>query len=117
MPRVKHVPAGRRRRKKILKRAKGFFGGRHRLHRTARETVHRAMAYSFRDRRVKKRTFRSLWIIRINAACRAHGLTYSKFIAGLKKAKVELDRKALADIAFRKDDAALKKLIEVAKGA
>ena len=114
MPRVRHVPAGRKRRKKFLKRAKGFFQGRGTLYRTARETVNRAMAFATRDRRKKKRVFRSLWIVRINAACRQNGISYSQLIAGLKRSKVELDRKSLAEIAAR-DGATFKEIVALAK--
>lgn len=99
MSRVKHAVAARKRRKKIFKRAKGYVGGRRKLLRTAKETTRRAQAYAYRDRKTKKRTFRRLWIARINAACRAHGMKYSEFIAGLKKAHIRLDRKILADLA------------------
>lgn len=114
MPRATRIPATRKRKKKFLKRAKGFWGGRHRLYRTARETVQRALAFATRDRRKKKRTFRSLWIVRINAACRRNGISYSQLVSGLKRAKVVLDRKALADLAVR-DGATFKKLVELAK--
>ena len=113
MPRSTNNPASRRRRKKVLKRAKGFFSGRRKLYRTAKETVVRAMAFATRDRKQKKRQFRRLWTIRINAACRQYGTTYSRFIAALKKAKIELDRKSLAELAA-KDTAAFKKLVELA---
>jgi large subunit ribosomal protein L20 len=93
--------AARKRRKKILKKAKGYYGGRRKLYRTAKETVQRAMAYSYRDRRNKKRDFRSLWIVRINAACRLLGLSYSRFMNGLKKSGVAIDRKNLAEIAVK----------------
>ena len=116
MARVKHAPASRRRRKKILKMAKGQYGARGRLYRTAKESVARALAYSYRDRKVRKRDFRSLWITRINAACRAHAISYSKFINGLKKAKAAIDRKMLADIAVN-DKAGFGKLVEVSKKA
>ena len=99
MPRVKGGPASRRRRRKIMKLAKGYVGGRRRLYRTARETVERGLAYAYRDRRVRKRTFRGLWNVRISAGARLNGLSYSRLIHGLKKAGVELDRKILADIA------------------
>jgi large subunit ribosomal protein L20 len=99
MPRAKGGPKTRQRRKKVLKQAKGYWGGRRRLYRTAAETVLRALAFAHRDRRAKKREFRSLWILRINAACRALGLPYSSFMSGLKKAGVTLDRKVLADLA------------------
>jgi large subunit ribosomal protein L20 len=101
LPRVRHQVAARKRRKRILKKAKGYYGGRRKLYRTARETVQRAMAYSYRDRRNKKRAFRSLWIIRINAACRLLGLSYSRFMDGLKKIGVVIDRKNLAEIAVK----------------
>ncbi len=101
MPRSTNNPASRNRRRKVLKRAKGFYQGRRKLYRTAQETVIRAMAFATRDRKVRKREFRSLWQVRINAACRLSGTTYSRFIAALKKAKIELDRKSLAEIAAR----------------
>lgn len=100
MSRVKKQVKSRRRRKKVLKAAKGYVGGRKRLHRTAKEAVNRGMAYSYRDRRTKKREFRRLWIIRINAAAREHGLSYSRLMHSLKQAGIELDRKVLADMAL-----------------
>ena len=114
MPRATRIPATRKRKKKFLKRAKGFWGGRHRLYRTARETVQRALAFATRDRRKRKRAFRNLWVIRINAACRRNDISYSKFVAGLKRAHVTLDRKSLAEIAVR-DGAAFKQLVDLAK--
>jgi large subunit ribosomal protein L20 len=99
MPRAKRGFKARRRRKKILKAAKGFYGGRRRLFRKAKETVQRAWVYAYRDRRQKKRSFRRLWIVRINAASRIHGLSYSRLIGGLHKANVALDRKILAELA------------------
>ena len=99
MARVKRGFKARRRRNKVLKLAKGYRGARSKLFRSATDAVDRALNYAFRDRRVKKRDFRSLWIIRINAASRLNGLSYSKFIYGLKKADVQIDRKVLADIA------------------
>ena len=99
MPKAKTVPAGRARRKKFLKRAKGFVGGRRKLYRTARETVQRAMAFATRDRRDSKSVIRKLWITRISAGAVDNGLTYSRLIGGLKKAKVEIDRKIMADLA------------------
>ncbi|QEM68683.1 50S ribosomal protein L20 [Geobacter sp. FeAm09] len=99
MPRAKRGFKARRRRNKVLKLAKGYRGARSKLFRSATEAVDRALNYAFRDRRVKKRDFRSLWITRINAASRINGLSYSKFIFGLKKANVQIDRKVLADIA------------------
>ena len=116
MARVRHAPASRRRRKRILKMAKGQYGARSRLYRTAKESVARAMAYSYRDRKIKKRNFRALWIARINAACRAHEISYSRFINGLKKAKAAIDRKMLADIAVR-DRVGFGKLVEASKKA
>lgn len=116
MPRVTHVPAARKRRKKWLRQAKGFFGGRRRLYRTARETVQRAMQFATVHRRQKKRVFRNLWILRINAACRTEGISYSRLIAGLKKAKVALDRKSLAELAVR-EGAGFKKIVALARNA
>lgn len=114
MPRVTNVPATRKRRKKWLSRAKGFFSGRRKLYRTARETVQRALQFATAHRRLKKRQFRRLWNVRINAACRTHGISYSRFISGLKRAKVGLDRKSLADLAVR-DGETFKKLVAIAK--
>lgn len=114
MAKVKHVVAGRQRRRKILKLAKGYVGGRRKLYRTARETVRRAKAYAYRDRKARKRDFRSLWIVRINAGCRAAGIKYSEFISGLKKAKITLDRKSLADLAVN-NKTAFKKLISLVR--
>jgi len=114
MPRAKGGPKTRQRRKKVLKKAKGFVGGRHRLYRTANETVLRAGAFAYRDRKAKKRLSRGLWIVRINAACKLAGTSYSRFMAGLKKAGVMLDRKVLAEIAVA-DPAAFAKLAETAK--
>ena len=99
MPRAKGGSKTRQRRKKVMKMAKGYVGGRGRLYRSARETVERALAFAYRDRRVKKRTFRGLWITRIGAAAKLNGLSYSQLIKGLKQAKVEIDRKILAEIA------------------
>ena len=100
MSRVKRGFKARRRRNKVLKMARGYVGGRHRLFRTATEAVDRALAYAYRDRKARKRDFRRLWIVRINAATRLNGMSYSKFIGGLKKADVELDRKVLANMAI-----------------
>ena len=99
MPRVKKSVASRARRKKWLGMAKGFRSGRRRLYRSAREAVERALTFAYRDRKVRKREFRALWIVRINAALRPLGMSYSKFIGGLKKAEINLDRKVLADMA------------------
>ena len=98
MPRVKRGFKARQRRNKVLKLAKGYRGARSKLFRSATEAVDRALNYAFRDRRVKKRDFRALWITRINAAARTNGLSYSKLIYGLKTANVEIDRKVLADL-------------------
>ena len=114
MPRAKGGAKTRQRRKKILKKAKGYVGGRHRLYRTAAETVLRAGAFAYRDRRQKKRRARGLWIVRINAACREAGMSYSRFVAALKKAGVLLDRKVLAELAVS-DPGAFAKLTETAK--
>jgi large subunit ribosomal protein L20 len=116
MPRVKRGFKARRRRKKFLKLAKGFVGGRRRLYRTARETVEKGLGYAFRDRKVKKRDFRRLWIVRINAAARIEGITYSRLIAGLGKAGIELDRKVLAQVAAS-DSTAFGAIAEKAKAA
>lgn len=99
MPRVTNSPASRRRRKKILKQAKGYRGARSKLLRTASNAVDRALQYAYRDRRQKKRNFRALWITRINAAARQHGLTYSRFMAGLKCDGIDINRKVLANLA------------------
>jgi large subunit ribosomal protein L20 len=114
MARTKHSVASKKRKRKVLKLARGNYGGRHRLYRTAKETVNKGLAYAYRDRRVKKRDFRRLWIIRINAACRQYDLSYSLFINGLKKAGVTLNRKILADLAVRDVDA-FSRLVEIAK--
>jgi large subunit ribosomal protein L20 len=114
MPRAKGGVKTRRRHKKVLKKAKGYVGGRRRLYRTAKETVLRAGAFAYRDRRAKKREFRSLWIIRINAAARALGLSYSALMNGLKKAGIALDRKILAELAV-KDPTAFARLAETAR--
>lgn len=97
--RAPHAVPSRRRHKKVLRRAKGFVGGRHRLYTVAHHTVKRAMRYEFRDRKVRKRMFRKLWTIRINAAARQEGLSYSRFIGNLARANIVLDRKILADLA------------------
>lgn len=115
MAKVKHSVATRKRKKRVLKKAKGFWGDRSKQYQHARRALMHALVYAYRDRRVKKREFRRLWITRINAACRAAGISYSAFMNGLKKAKIALDRKVLADLAV-KDNAAFKKLVEIAKG-
>jgi len=114
MSRVKFAVASKRRRKRVLKKAKGQFGSRSKLYRTAKESVQKGMYYSYRDRKKKKGSYRRLWITRINAACKAEHLSYSKFISGLKKAKVALDRKILADMAVN-DKKAFGKLLSIAK--
>jgi len=115
MARVKHSVSTRARKKRLFKKAKGYYGDRSRRYRLAKETVNRAMRFATRDRRVKKRTFRGLWIVRINAACRERGLTYSQLISGLKKANVALERKVLADLAVS-DPQAFGKIADIAKG-
>jgi large subunit ribosomal protein L20 len=114
MPRAKGGPKTRRRHKKTMKLAKGFVGGRRKTYRQARETVERALTYAYRDRRQKKRDVRGLWIIRINAAVRPLGLSYSRFTAGLKAAGVEVDRKMLAALAVD-DPQAFGELVAVAR--
>lgn len=114
MPRSVNNVAHKARKKKYLKAAKGYVGGRSKLYRTARQAVEKGWQYAYRDRKNKKREFRRLWIIRINAAARMNGLTYSALINGLKKAEVEIDRKVLAHLAFE-DMATFTKLCEVAK--
>ena len=116
MARVKRGFKARRRRNKVLKLAKGYRGARSKLFRSATEAVDRALNYAFRDRRVKKRDFRSLWITRINAASRLNGLSYSKFIFGMKKADIEIDRKVLADIAVS-DPAGFTQIATLAKAS
>ncbi len=116
MPRVKRGNKRRLKRKKILRRAKGYYLSKSKLYRIAREQVQRSLAYAYRDRRARKRQFRRLWIVRINAAARAHGLSYSELIAGLKRAGIGLDRPILADLAVR-DAAAFGRLVEAARQA
>lgn len=114
MPRVRSNVARLKRKKKIMKAAKGARGGRSKLYKSAKENVERGLRYAYRDRRRRKRDFRRLWIIRINAAARTHDLSYSRFMSGLKKAGVDINRKMLADLAVR-DPAAFGELAEVAK--
>ena len=114
MPRATNNPAAKARRKKYLKRAKGFVASKGSTYRLARETVDRALAYAYRDRRQKKRQMRALWIIRINAAARLHGLSYSRLMNGLKTAGVDVNRKILAELAVS-DDAAFGAIAEQAK--
>lgn len=116
MPRVKTGVVRRRRHKKVLKLARGFYSGRHKHFRKAKEQLERSMQYAFRDRKQKKREFRKLWIIRINAACRLNGMSYSVFMNGLKRANIDLDRKILADFAMN-DAAAFTALTVQAKAA
>ncbi len=116
MPRVKRGTKRRAKRKKILDRASGYFLTKSKLYRSAKESVERALKFAYAGRRQKKRQFRSLWIVRIGAAARENGMSYSQFINGLKKSGMELDRKILADLAV-KDPAAFKGLAEQAKGA
>jgi len=114
MAKVKHSVATKRRKKRTLKQAKGFWGDRSKQFQQARRALMHALKYAYRDRRVKKREFRSLWITRINAACRQEGITYSQFMQGLKKAKVVLNRKMLAELAV-KDNRTFQKIIELSK--
>lgn len=116
MARVKRGVTARRRHKKVLKQAKGYYGARSRVYRVAFQAVIKAGQYAYRDRRTKKRMFRSLWITRINAQSRANGMTYSQLIAGLKKANIALDRRVMADLAVH-DKAAFAALVEKAKAS
>jgi large subunit ribosomal protein L20 len=116
MARVKGGVTAHARHKKVLKKAKGYYGRRSNTFRTANAAVEKAGLYAYRDRKAKKRSFRALWIVRINAAVREEGLTYSRFISGLAKAGIELDRKVMADIAMN-EPAAFKGLIAQAQGA
>ena len=114
MPRVKGGYVTRQRRKKVLKLAKGYFGSKHTLYKTAHEQVMRSLAYSYRDRKVRKRDFRKLWIQRINAACQLNGMKYSRFINGLNRAGIEVNRKMLAEMAVN-DAQGFAQLVELAK--
>lgn len=116
MPRVKGGYVTRRRRKRVLKLAKGYFGSKHTLYRTANEQVMRSMKYTYRDRKQKKRNFRKLWITRINAQARIEGISYSQLMNGLHKANIEVNRKMLADMAVN-DQKAFKVLVEKAQAA
>jgi large subunit ribosomal protein L20 len=116
MPRVKRSVHARKKRRKVLEEARGYWGLKHSTYRQAKEQVERSLAYAYRDRKARKREFRRLWIIRINAAARKEGLSYNQFVAGCKKAGVELDRKVLADLAVS-DPAAFKAIAEQAKAA
>ena len=115
MARIKHSVSTRARKKKVYKAAKGFYGDRSRRYRLAKETLARALRFATRDRKVRKREIRSLWIVRINAACRELDFTYSRLMSGLKKANVVLDRKLLADMAVN-DSVAFKKVVDTARG-
>src|SRR5512147_2728181 len=116
MPRAKGGPKTRARRKRVLNQAEGFWGAKSKLFRSATEAVDRALKYAYRDRKVRKRDFRKLWIARINAAARLNGISYSKFIAGLTKSGIALDRKVMADMAIS-DPAGFAKLAETVKSA
>ncbi|MGQ9825273.1 MAG: 50S ribosomal protein L20 [Desulfotomaculales bacterium] len=114
MPRVKSSVVARKRHKKIIRLARGYYGAKSKLYRVAKEQVMKSLFYAYRDRRVRKRDFRKLWIARINAAARLNGLSYSRFMNGLRKAGVEINRKMLADLAVN-DAQAFGRLVEVAK--
>jgi large subunit ribosomal protein L20 len=116
MPRVTNSPASRKRRKKVLKYAKGYFGNKSKLFRYAKEAVQHAWQYAYIDRKKKKANMRGLWIVRLNAACREAGISYSRFIEGLKAAKIELDRRQLSEIAIA-DAVAFKALVAKAQDA
>ena len=116
MPRVKRSVHARKKRRKVLGQAKGYWGLKHSSYRRAKEQVERSLVYAYRDRKVKKRTFRRLWITRINAAARMHGLSYNQFVNGCTKAGIELDRKVLADLAVS-DPAAFGAIAAQAKAA
>lgn len=116
MPRTSNSPASRARRKKTIKAGKGYYGNKSRLFRYAKEAVDHARQYAYRDRRNKKRTWRALWILRINAACRQAGITYSRFQEGLKLTGIQLNRKALADLAVH-NEIAFAAIVEKAKNA
>jgi large subunit ribosomal protein L20 len=116
MARATNSPASRKRRKKVLKYARGYFGSKSKLFRYAKEAVQHAWQYAYRDRRKKKANFRGLWIVRLNAACRNAGISYSRFIEGLKAANIELDRKVLSDLAVH-DEVAFAGLVKQAQAA
>jgi len=116
MPRATNAPASRKRRKKTLKEARGYFGNKSKLFRYAKDAVAHAGLYAYRDRRKKKSDWRSLWIVRINAACRNAGISYSRFMEGLTAAKIEIDRKVLSDLAIR-DEAGFNAIVEKARAA
>ena len=116
MPRVKRSVAGRKKRRKVLEQAKGYWGLKHSSYKRAKEQVDKSLVYAYRDRRVRRRTMRSLWIVRINAAARRDGISYNQFVAGCKKAEIGLDRKVLADLAV-KDPVAFSAIANKAKAA
>ncbi len=116
MPRVKRSVASRKKRRKVLEQARGYWGLKHSSYKHAKEQVDHSLVYAYRDRKARKRSFRRLWIVRINAAARKEGLSYNEFIAGCKKAEIELDRKVLADLAVS-DPGAFKTIAEKAKAA
>ncbi len=116
MPRVKRAVHARKKRRKVLEQAKGYWGLKSTTYTRAKEQVEHSLAYAYRDRKVRKRTMRSLWIVRINAAAREHGLSYNQFVAGCRKARIELDRKVLAELAVS-DPAAFGSIAEQAKTA
>jgi large subunit ribosomal protein L20 len=116
MPRATNSAASRKRRKKVLKYAKGYFGNKSKLFRYAKEAVQHAWQYAYRDRKKKKGEFRALWIVRLNAACRNAGISYSRFIEGLKAANIEMDRKVMSDLAIR-DEVAFNALVKQAQDA
>ncbi len=116
MPRATNAPASRKRRKRILKKAKGFRGSRSKLYRTAKDAVFKAQSWAYRDRKNRKRSFRALWILRINAATRARGLSYSRFMEGLTAAGIKLDRKVLSEVAIH-DETTFDAIFEQAKSA
>ena len=116
MPKTRNAPATKKRRKRLLKKTKGYFGNKSRLFRYAKDALWRAGQFAYRDRRKKKTEFRQLWIVRINAACRAAGVSYSRFMEGLKAANIEMDRKSLSELAIR-DEEAFNNLINTSKEA
>ncbi len=116
MPRATNAVATRKRRKRVLKQTKGYFGNKSRLYRYAKDALAHSGVYAYRDRKKKKGEFRQLWIVRINAACRSHGIAYSRFIAGVKAAGIEMDRKSMSELAIH-DEAGFKALVEKAKAA
>ncbi len=116
MPRVKRSVAARKKRRKVLQQARGYWGLKHSSYKQAKEQIEHSLTYAYRDRKARKRSFRSLWIMRINAAARENGLSYNQFIAGCRMAEIELDRKVLADLAV-KDPTAFAAVAEQAKAA